>query len=212
MVRQRLQRTVPLAVATLVAWCTGGEAAERRDAPDAAAQEVPACRPMVDRMPLEGRASPYDSLVVDLGGARAKICYGRPSLRGRDMLGSMRVPYDTLWRTGANEPTTLHIPVEAEIAGIHVVPGSYSLYTVPRPAGEPWTLIVNASTSQWGHEGAYTPRVRAQEVGRAEVPSGATDAPIEQLTLRVEPVTDDATAVILEWEDTRIRFRIRRTP
>jgi len=170
---------------------------------------VPACRPMVDRMPLEGRASPYDSVVVDLGTARAKICYGRPALRGRDMLGSMRVPYDTLWRTGANEPTTIHVPVEAEIAGIAVAPGSYSLYTVPQPPGEPWTLIVNASTSQWGHEGAYSPRVRAQEVGRSRVESEATDGPVEQLTIRAEDAGAGAAWVVLEWEDTRVRFRVR---
>lgn len=190
-----------LVVALAVCWGSGAEAL--------LAQEAPPCRPMTDRMPLADRPSPYDSVVVDLGGAKAMICYGRPSLRGRDMLGSMRVPYDTLWRTGANEPTTIHVPVAVTIAGIRVAPGSYSLYTIPRPPGRDWTLIVNASTSQWGHEGAYVPQVRAQEVGRASVPSEAVRAPIEQFTIRSSPVRGGST-VILEWEDTRVRFTILR--
>lgn len=172
------------------------------DAP--ASQQGPTCAPMTDRMPLEDRSSPYDSVVVAVGQGTAKICYGRPSLRGRTMIGGDAAPFGELWRTGANEPTTLHVDVAARIAGLAVEPGSYSLYTIPRADG-PWTLIVNASTAQWGHEGSYTDAVQAQEVGRAQVDAGTLAEPVEQLTLR--PAADGA-GVILEWQDFRVHIPI----
>jgi hypothetical protein len=118
------------------------------------------------------------------------------------MIGGDAVPYDTLWRTGANEPTTVHVNVPATIAGIDVEPGSYSLYTVPRESG-PWTLIVNRATSQWGHESQYTSDVRAEEVGRTEVESESLDSPVEQLTFR-----SSGGGAVLEWQDVRVRIPI----
>lgn len=170
----------------------------------AADQGEVACAPMTDRMPLEGRSSPYDSATVAVGEGSARICYNRPSLRGRTMIGGDAVPYGRLWRTGANEPTTLHVNVPARIAGITVEPGSYSLYTIPRE-GDTWTLIVNASTSQWGHESQYTEEVRAQEVGRAEVVAETLEATVEQLTIRP---TEDGAGVLLEWQHSRVRIPI----
>ncbi|MEX0911781.1 MAG: DUF2911 domain-containing protein, partial [Gemmatimonadota bacterium] len=82
-------------------------------------QVAVACAPMTGNMALDGRASPYDSVTVSIGGEEAKLCYGRPSMRDRDIYGGL-VPYDTLWRTGANEPTTIHLPFPAEIAGLQV--------------------------------------------------------------------------------------------
>ena len=164
------------------------------------------CQP-VARMPLEGRASPYDSVMVPLGGAQAKVCYGRPGMKGRTVFGGL-VQYDTLWRTGANEPTTIHLPTRARIAGIQVEPGSYTLYTVP--GRQNWTVIVNRSTSQWGHEGQYTAQVRSQEVGRASVTTERTNAPVELFTIRAEPRGNNAAHLVLEWENTRVRIPVER--
>lgn len=166
------------------------------------------CAPQAERMPIEGRASPYDSTLVNIGGAEAKVCYGRPSLRGREMIGGELVPYDTLWRTGANEPTTIHLPVPARIAGIQVEPGSYSLYTVPGQQG--WTIIVNRSVDQWGIERAYTPEVRAGEVGRAQVLAESTDQTVEQFTIESEPAGANAANLVLEWQNTRVEIPIER--
>ncbi len=171
--------------------------------PEQSVLVAPACAPS-ERMPVEGRPSPYDSATIELGEGVAKICYGRPALKGRTMLGGAAVPYDTLWRTGANEPTTIHLNVPATIAGMEVEPGSYSLYTVPRE-GDTWTLIVNRSTSQWGHESNYTDDVRAQEVGRADVTAESIEERIELLTIR--PL-EDGSGAALEWQSTRVRIPI----
>src|SRR5215210_4091730 len=111
-------------------------------------------------VPLEGRKSPLDSLTFAVSGKQVKVCYGRPSSRGRVMLGGTDIPYGKLWRTGANEPTILFAPVPLKVAGIQVQPGVYSLYTVPGP--KDWEIIVNRSVSQWGHESEYTDQVKAQ--------------------------------------------------
>ena len=220
-----------VALAVMMAACAdGGDGMEGAEgemaASDTATQEMlaePSCQPMSNNMEVEGRASPYDSTSIAVGEGTAKICYGRPSLRGRTMIGGDAVPYDTLWRTGANEPTTLHVNVPATIAGLEVEPGAYTLYTVPREGGE-WTLIVNRSTSQWGHESTYTEEVRAQEVGRAPVQVETLDSEVEQLTIRPvdamaqggadEAAVDTAAGsttqqgVVLEWQNSRVHIPI----
>lgn len=193
------------------------EPAEMR-AEEEVEQEVAAelaCEPS-ERMDVVGRTSPYDSVTIDVGEGTAKVCYGRPALKGRTMIGGDAVPFDTLWRTGANEPTTIHLSVPARIAGLDVEPGSYSLYTIPREGTE-WTLIVNRSTSQWGHESTYTDEVRAQEVGRVDVRAEAIESPVEQLTIRPveEGESEDeeiggagAQGLLLEWQNTRLHIPI----
>ena len=74
-------------------------------------------------VPLEGRKSPLDSLTFSMSGKEVKLCYGRPSSRGRTMLGGADIPYGKLWRTGANEPTIFYAPVPLTVAGIKVSPG-----------------------------------------------------------------------------------------
>ena len=163
-----------------------------------------ACAPTASGAELTGRASPFDSITVAVGSGRAKVCYSRPSLRGRTMLGGEAVPWGQLWRFGANEPTIIHLNTAARIAGAEVEPGSYSLYAIPAEEGE-WTLIVNRSTSQWGHEGQYTSEVQAQEVGRYPVSAEATDETVERFTIRPNP---DGSGVIAEWQDSRIHIPI----
>jgi hypothetical protein len=196
----------------LAAACAAADQEQGTAAPGTPAADAPpaqtatvACAPMADRMPLAGRASPYDSAMVALNGAEAKVCYGRPAARGRTVFGGL-VQYDQIWRTGANEPTILHLPVAANVAGVRLEPGSYSLYTVP--GREEWTVVLNRSITQWGIEGAYTAEVQAQEVGRARVPVEHTGSPVETFTIRSEGTAP--AQLVLEWEFTRVRIPITR--
>src|SRR2546429_6392819 len=75
---------------------------------------------------LAERPSPLDSSAVHLGGGTIKLCYGRPSARGRKVMGEL-VPFGQPWRLGANEATSIHLPFAAEIAGVRVEPGTYTL-------------------------------------------------------------------------------------
>jgi hypothetical protein len=154
-------------------------------------------------VPLEGRKSPLDSLTFKVADQPVKVCYGRPSSRGRVMLGGKDIPYGKLWRTGANEPTIFFASIPLKVAGIDVPPGVHSLYTVPGRTD--WEIIINRSISQWGKEDQYTEKVKAQELGRAKVKSESVTAPIETFSIRAEPEGNNAT-LVLEWEKTRVKI------
>lgn len=158
-------------------------------------------------MPVEGRKSPLDSVTFSIGRQPVKVCYGRPSARGRTMLGGPAIPYGQLWRTGANEPTIFFTPIPLSVAGIKVPPGAYSLYTVPDQ--REWEIIVNRSITQWGEESNYTKAVQAQELGRARVKSEAPEKPVETFTIRAEPSGEKAASLVLEWEKARVRIPVR---
>lgn len=157
---------------------------------------APGCTPQRPAEQVAGRASRYDSVSTTVGTAHVTVCYGRPKMNGRAIFGGL-VPYDTLWRTGANEPTTLHTDAPIEIAGLRLEAGSYALYSVPRAGGE-WTLVVNAATDQWGHESSYA-GVRDKEIGRRQVTAVKIGEPIEAFTIEATP-----GALHLEWERTRV--------
>ncbi len=159
-------------------------------------------------IPDANRASPKDSVTFQAGGASVKVCYSRPSLKGRSMIGGEAVPYGKIWRTGANEATIIHTSGHLVVAGIHLDAGDYSLYTVP---GErEWEVIVNRAIGQWGHESTYTDSVRAMEVGRGRVAVERVATPIEQFTIRAEPSSGGDASLILEWQNSRIAIPFNR--
>ena len=167
---------------------------------------VPDTSCIIMDMPTEGRRSPLDSLTFPVDGGSVKVCYGRPSAHGRTMIGGREVPYGQLWRTGANEPTMVHTTATITLAGLELLPGSYSLYTIP--GEDEWTVIVNRSITQWGHIARYTSRVKAEEVGRVAVRRERPAAFVETLTFRSEPAGDAMVRLVLEWEDTRVAIPV----
>jgi hypothetical protein len=213
---RRSAACLPLVAATFA--CSAAEAPQAGTVarlPPAAAQPEPAATPLAAECEwrasadeLAERASPPDSLRFRVGDAEGLLCYSRPSARGRVMIGGESVPYGEVWRTGANEPTTLHLGFAASVAGVAVEPGTYALYTVPGPSE--WEILVNRSTEQWGAERYYTEEVEAQEAGRGSVAPAATDAHVETLTFDVVPATEDAVELVLSWEASRVSIPIRR--
>ncbi|MGE0440240.1 MAG: DUF2911 domain-containing protein [Gemmatimonadales bacterium] len=151
------------------------------------------------------RPSPMRSVSFTLGDAAVKLCYGSPRARGRKMIGGTPVPFGRLWRTGANEPTTLITTAPLEIGGIAIPAGRVSLYTVPGP--ETWELIVNAATAQWGIEMEYTDAVRSREIGRTVIATATAPVYAEALEFAIEPeATEDQAVLVLRWEATAVRI------
>lgn len=161
----------------------------------------PACAPTATGAKLAGRASKYDSAMTTVGTAKVKVCYSRPLLKGRQMLGGAAAPWGTLWRTGANEPTIIHTSAPIAVAGVRLEAGSYSLYTVPRATG-PWDVILNHSTTQWGIEKDYE-AVKAHEIGRGKAPSVAVATPVESFTIEAAP-----TAIVLSWQNSKVTIPV----
>ena len=194
-------RPIATAVLGILAAASTSAAATIPSGTDNAQDEL-ACIIMAgNRAAAAERSSPLDSTSFAIQGGAVKICYGRPSARGRTIFGGL-LPYGELWRTGANEPTMVHTSVGLDIAGIQIEPGSYSLYTIPGESE--WTVIVNASIEQWGRENRYTDEIRAKEVGRATVPSGATEDYVEEFVISAAETEDGGVAVTLAWERTKI--------
>lgn len=153
---------------------------------------------------LAERESPLDSLLIPIGDQVAKLCYGRPSTRGRLMVGGQD-PYGSPWRLGANEPTTLHLPFPATIGTVGVGPGSYTLYAIPQDG--PWTIIVNSNTNRWGIP--LSPGVRQSDIGSFTVQTSRLEDHVEAMTFRFEG-SGSSGAIVYEWENTTFRIPIAR--
>ncbi|MDA1102807.1 MAG: DUF2911 domain-containing protein [Gemmatimonadetes bacterium] len=154
---------------------------------------------------LAERPSPLDSVEIRLGGAAAKLCYGRPATAGRTVVGGQD-PFGVPWRFGANEPTTLHVPFEASVGGVALSPGSYSLYAIPEARS--WTIVVNGSTNRWGIP--INPEVRQSDIGSFVVQVATTDAPVERLTFRFDSSAESSGILVFEWERTTFEIPISR--
>ena len=147
------------------------------------------------------RPSPLDSLTFAIGGKTAKVCYSRPSVRGRMVFDSL-VQYGKAWRTGANEPTMIHLPVAAEIAGAKLAPGRYLIMTVPN-AGD-WQIVFNTTD-------AIDPARMLENlvpVTTGTAKSERTDTHVEKMTIRAAG-TPTPSELILEWEKTRVQIPIK---
>ena len=122
-----------------------------------------------------------------------RIDYGQPHARGRDVAGGL-VPYDQVWRTGANEATALTTEVDLEIGTLRVPKGSYTIYSQLTRDG--WRLIVNKQTGQWG-----TQYDAAQDLGRVDLAVREAAAPQESFTMTLVPAGDAPLAgtLVLSW-------------
>jgi len=141
-----------------------------------------------------GTLSPPDSLRASVGGAALSVRYSRPSTRGRVIFGNV-VPWNHVWRTGANQATVLETSGDLTVAGTTVPAGKYSLWTIPSPGG--WKLIVNKNTGQWGtdYDAQY-------DLARLEMKVESLPQPVEQFTIAIEP-KGKRGVLKLEWEKTR---------
>ena len=157
------------------------------------------------REELSERVSPPDSVEASFDGGRVKVCYSRPSARERQIMGGL-VPFGAPWRTGANEPTLIHLGFPARIAGVRVEPGSYSLYTLP--GEEEWEIVLNRSIYRNGMDLSET--VQARDVGRGSVPVERLDGHVETLTFELIPTGSGSGELVLKWETTRVRIPIER--
>ncbi len=127
-------------------------------------------------------------------GKTVTIQYSRPSIRGRKIFGGL-VPYDEVWRTGANAATSLKTDVNLTIGGANVPAGSYTLYSLPGTSS--WKLIINKQTGQWGTE--YD---KAQDLARVDMKVGKLPSALEQFTISFDKTGGDSATLKLEWDNT----------
>lgn len=142
-------------------------------------------------------ASPPATAEGTIDGVSIKIEYHQPSAKGRKIMGGL-VPYNEVWRTGANETTTIEFSGPVKIEGKEVAKGKYGLYTLP---GEnEWSLIINKDI-KWG---AFDYKQSA-DVIRAQTKPTKTAAFVETFNISVS-----GKQIVLKWENTQVAFNVSK--
>jgi hypothetical protein len=136
-----------------------------------------------------------DTVRATIGSATLAVDYGRPLARGRTLLGEV-IPYDRIWRTGANAATQFTTSAPITLAGLSLPAGTYTLWTAPHTQSV--DLIVNRQTGQWGTE--YS---REQDLGRARLGSETAATPVEKFTISIEPKDAKHGTLALAWGSFR---------
>jgi Protein of unknown function (DUF2911) len=121
--------------------------------------------------------------------------YSSPRAKGRQIFGGL-VPYNEVWRTGANEATTFVTTANLSVQGKDVPAGSYTIFTVP--AQDRWTLIINKKTGEWGIPYHY----ESDELVRVPMQVGKTSGPVENFTINYDQGGGGCTLQI-SWENTQ---------
>jgi hypothetical protein len=146
------------------------------------------------------RLSPKSFVGQTIGYTKVVIHYGSPGVKGRTIWGEL-VPYGEVWRTGANEATTIEFDKDVYIEGKLVPEGKYSLFTIP--GEEEWTVILNEVYDQWG---AYK-YDKEKDILRFTIEQRPNHY-IERLTFRFEYKDGYISNVVMEWENIKISFEI----
>ncbi len=152
--------------------------------------------PMFANRPL-GQLSVRDTARSSVSGAEVWVDYGRPQKRGREIFGNV-VPWNAVWRTGANAATQFSTMSDLVIGGATVPAGKYTLWTLPTPTG--WKLIINKETGQWGTE--YHAE---QDLVRVDTKVETLPAPVEQLVIAFEP-----GLLTFTWDKTRVSVPVAK--
>lgn len=143
---------------------------------------------------------PGEASVKFADGKTITIKYSRPSMKGRKIYGGL-VPYDKVWRTGANDATSLSTDAALDIGGTTVPAGNYTLYTIP--GEQSWQLIVNKQTGQWG-----TQYDQAQDLARIPMKLTKLPAGLETFTISLDQAGPKAAVLKLDWELTSASVNI----
>jgi len=143
------------------------------------------------------RPSPPMNVSKDINGLTITVDYSSPAVKGREVWGGLE-PYNKVWRTGANEATTIEVSKDVTINGEQLPAGKYSLFTIPTEGD--WTVIFNKVANQWG----------AYEYNDAEDALRITVTPkmVQELTERLAFDIGDDGVVNFAWEYLTFNFQV----
>ncbi len=140
-------------------------------------------------------ASPHDTV----SNKDMSITYGRPYKKDRVIFGKL-VPFNEVWRTGADQATQITFAKDGTFAGKSVKAGTYTLFTIPTETD--WTIILNSQLGQWGAFGYE--KVKDKNVLEAKVSSKKLSSVVEQFT-----ITTASKALVLAWDQTEVSIPVK---
>ena len=144
-------------------------------------------------------ASSSQTITQGLGIGTVTLKYSRPNINDRDIFGSL-VPYGEVWRTGANNVSTITFEGAVTIAGTQVEAGTYGLLTIP--SKDTWTIILSKNSEQWG---AYT-YSQDEDRLRFDVKPDRLSKPVETFTISFSDVQPQSARVNIAWDRTQVSF------
>ena len=144
--------------------------------------------------------SPTSTVQQRIGLTDVSVNYSRPSVNGRDIFGDL-VPYDQLWRTGANGATKISFSNPVIIEGRNVDAGEYALFTIPNK--ESWTLILSKQSTLWGIDG-YD---KKEDIMRIAIVPEKSDFD-ETFSIGFKNLSKDGGKVVLEWSNVAVSLPI----
>jgi hypothetical protein len=147
----------------------------------------------MSKTPKIGVPSPEVKVDFPFGTDTVRLSYGRPYKRGRKIFGGI-VPIDSIWRTGAGDPTRIDLPFDIQFSKTIIPKGRYSIYTIPH-VGE-WTLIFNTDLQQWP-----TDPNRLKDFAHIPIKLRKPAKQTEQFTIEIEPLKDGGL-LTLTWDET----------
>jgi hypothetical protein len=152
-----------------------------------------------DESSTEKRPSPLTTKEGKVGNKTIKVQYGSPAVKGRTIWGDL-VPYNVVWRTGANEATYIDLTEAITVEGKPLAAGKYSLFTIPKESGA-WTVIFN---SDWNLEHGHFQHNEKNDVLRVEVQPKWETTSQESLSIDVE-----APGLVIRWEKLTLPVAIQ---
>ena len=146
------------------------------------------------------RPSPKATVSQTAGLTEMTVSYSSPAVRGRQVWGAL-VPYDAVWRTGANEATTFKTTTDVQVEGKALPAGTYALFTIPKK--DRWTVVFNKQAEQWG---AFNHDKSADVLSVDVTP---VEAPFqERMGFSFRDFTDTSATLVLGWEKVAVPVKI----
>lgn len=133
--------------------------------------------------------------------ALVRVTYSRPAKKDREIFGKL-IPYNEVWRAGANESTEIKFYQDVAILGKKVKAGTYSLFIIPNP--NEWTFILNSDLDYWG---AYSYN-QANDIMRIVVPVKKSETVIENFSIQLTKGNENEAVLRLAWDTTLVELTI----
>jgi hypothetical protein len=148
-------------------------------------------------------ASPACTIKQRVGLTDITVVYSRPGMKDRTVFGGI-VPYDTVWRTGANAATKITFSTDVKLDGNDIPAGSYSLFTIP--GTNEWTIIINKDADQFG---AFRYKADDDLVRFTVTPRTLDDTTLDAFTIEFNRIRDDSALLMLIWDKTIVPIRLQ---
>ncbi len=153
----------------------------------------------------ENRVSPPAIAEATIGENTVQVEYSSPRVKDRPIWGEL-VPYNEVWRTGANEATKITFSKDVLIEGQSLAKGTYSLFSIPSPMPVEWTIIFNVNETQWG---AFK-YDQSEDALRVKVKPVLLENLQENLVFEIIPdATNNSGVIRMRWEKMQVDFKFQ---